>query len=160
MPPRKERIAVVLDTNVVIGYYLSRSSQSTNSRIFHLWRDERKLQLIVSRAVVDEYLEVLARLNVAEPQIKLLAERFLKRSNFTLVKLGAQPRVSRDPEDNPILAAAIAGKAKFLVTNDHDLLDISETEKQSFKFEIVTPAEPLARLKTQNERKKKGQVRK
>jgi putative PIN family toxin of toxin-antitoxin system len=146
---------VVLDTNVIIGYYLSRRPQSANSRVFRLWRDERKLQLIVSRAVVDEYLEVLARLNVAERQIKLLVERFAKRSTVTHAKLGTQPRISRDPEDNPILATAMAGKVKFLVTNDRDLLDISAAEKQRFKFEIVTPAELLARLKSRNERKGK-----
>jgi len=129
VPPRKDRITVVLDTNVIIGYYLSRRPQSANNRVFRLWRDERKLQLIVSRAVIDEYLEVLARLNITERQIKLLTNRFTKRSIVTHVRLGAQPRISRDPEDNPVLATAMAGKVKFLVTNDRDLLDISVVEK-------------------------------
>jgi predicted nucleic acid-binding protein len=29
---------------------------------------------------------------------------------------------------------------KFLITNDHDLLDIPAEQKRKFKFEILTPA--------------------
>ena len=64
MPSRKERIAVVLDTNVFVGYYLSRSAQSANARVIRLWRNQRKLQLIVSDEVATEYLEILQRDNV------------------------------------------------------------------------------------------------
>lgn len=150
MPPRKERIAVVLDTNVVIGYYLSRRPLSTNSRVFRLWRDERKLQLIVSDPIIEEYLDVLARLKVADRQIELLADRLRRRTTVTRVQLGARPRASRDPEDNHILATAIAGRAKFLVTNDRDLLDIKLTEKRKFRFEIIAPAKFLARSRAEN----------
>ena len=150
MPPRKERIAVVLDTNVVLGYYLSQRPLSTNSRVFRLWRDERKLQLIVSDPIMEEYLEVLVRLKVAEKQIELLADRLRRRRTVTHVQLGARSRASRDPGDNPILATAMAGRAKFLVTNDRDLLDIGPTEKRKFKFEIITPAKFLAWLKTED----------
>ncbi|MGH7961825.1 MAG: PIN domain-containing protein [Candidatus Binatia bacterium] len=55
MPPRKERLLVVLDTNIFVGYYLSKVSHSANGRIVRLWRDQRRLQLIVSDAVVTEY---------------------------------------------------------------------------------------------------------
>ena len=147
MPPRKDRIAVVLDTNVVLGYYLSRRPQSATVRVFKLWRDERKLQLVVSRPMVDEDLAVLERLQVGNRQIELLAARFENRSTVTYVQLGARPHASRDPNDNPILATALAGRAKYLVTNDHDLLDIETAEKRKFKFEIVTPARLLTLLK-------------
>jgi len=69
VPPRRERIPVVLDTNVIIAYYLSTSGRSASRRIFHLWRDIRRLQLIVSREVQDEYVEVLRRVNVAENRL-------------------------------------------------------------------------------------------
>lgn len=150
MPPRKERIAVVLDTNVVLGFYLSRRPLSTNSQIFRLWRDERKLQLIVSDPMMKEYLEVLTRLKVAERQINLLTDRLRRRGTVTRVELGARSRASRDPDDNPILSTAMAGRAKFLVTNDRDLLDIRTAEKRKFKFEIVTPAKFLAWLRAED----------
>lgn len=146
MPPRKERIAVVSDTNIVVGYYLSRSSKSLISRIFHLWRDLRKIQFIVSQEMLDEYLEVLERLSVPKAQIEKLKEILLTSTIVTRVQLGTRPTASRDADDNIILATAIGGKAKFLITNDRDLLDISHKEKKRFKFEILKPAEFLARL--------------
>ena len=83
MPSRKERIAIVLDTNVIVGYYLSRAPQSVNARVFRLWRDQRKLQLIVSDEVVAEYMEVLLRLQVGEPRIARFAERLRRRDTVT-----------------------------------------------------------------------------
>ncbi len=146
MPSRKERIPVVSDTNIVIGYYLSRNSKSAISRIFHLWRDLRKLQFVVSQEMLDEYLEILERISVPKSRIEKLKDLLLTSPIVTRVQLGTRPTASRDPDDNIILATAIVGKAKFLITNDLDLLDISDKEKKRFKFEILKPAEFLARL--------------
>lgn len=146
MPPRKDRIPVVLDTNVVLGFYLSRSPGSPNGRVFRLWRDRRKLQLILSRDLINEYLEVLSRLKVAPELVARFAERLNLRSTITLVNLGARPKASRDPDDNFLLATAVAGKASFLITNDRDLLDIPATQRKRFKFEIVTPRQLLAQI--------------
>jgi putative toxin-antitoxin system toxin component, PIN family len=136
----------VLDTNVVIGFYLSRRPLSANAQVFKLWRDQRKLQLILSVEMETEYFEVLSRLSVSKPQIRRLAERFKKRYTITFVNLGARTAASRDSDDNLVLATAMVGKARFLITNDRDLLDISAAEKKRFKFAIVTPAEFLSVL--------------
>jgi len=146
VPSRKERIPVVSDTNIVIGYYLSRNSKSAISRIFHLWRDLRKLQFVVSQEMLDEYLEILERISVPKARIEKLKDLLSTSPIVTRVQLGTRPTASRDPDDNIILATAIVGKAKFLITNDRDLLDISDKEKKRFKFEILKPAEFLARL--------------
>ena len=47
-----------------------------------------------------------------------------------------------------MLATALAGNAEYLITNDYDLLDISERAKKRFRFAIVKPAEFLARLES------------
>lgn len=52
-------------------------------------------------------------------------------------------RISRDPNDDMFIAVAIAARAKFLITNDRDLLDISDADKRKLKFQIVTPAQFL-----------------
>ena len=146
MPSRKERILIVADTNIVISYYLSRNSKSAISRIFHMWRDLRDLQLIVSDEMINEYLEVLERLSISRTRIEKLKNILLTYPIVTCVRLGTRPTSSRDADDNILLATAISGKAKFLITNDSDLLDISNKEKKRFKFEIVRPAEFLERL--------------
>lgn len=52
-------------------------------------------------------------------------------------------RLSRDADDNAFIATAIAGKAKYLVTNDRDLLDIGDVEKRTLRFDIVKPEQFL-----------------
>lgn len=143
MPPRKKRIPIVFDTNVILGFYLSPHKRSANAKVFRLWRNKRQLQLIVSDEVVAEYLEILSRLGVEAKQIQHLRERIEKRETVTHIGLGARPQVSRDPDDDVLLATALAGNAKYLVTNDYDLLDISTTDRKRFKFTILTPKQLL-----------------
>ena len=143
MPTRKERIAVVLDTNILIANYLGKNPKSAVKKIFALWRIQRKLQLIVSNETVAEYLEILERLDIPSKRIGAFSERIEKRLTVTKVSLGKIPAESRDADDNLVLATALVGKADFLITNDKDLLDISESDKKKFKFHIVTPTEFL-----------------
>ena len=42
--------------------------------------------------------------------------------------------------------AAHTGRARYLVTNDRDLLEIPSKERRGFRFEIVRPAELLRLL--------------
>ncbi len=144
MPPRKTRIPVVFDTNVIIGYYLSKVAKSAGAKVFRLWRYERKLQLIVSDEVVGEYFEILARTGVAESRVAHFKDQLQEASIVTHVNLGTRYNISRDPDDNVLLATAMAGKAEYLIANDYDLLDISEHDKKRFRFAIVKPAEFLA----------------
>lgn len=146
MSPRKDRTSVVLDTNVLIGYYLSRKKDTANSKVFLLWRTRRRLQLVVSDEVVAEYLEVLRRLGVLDVRIDRLEARIRSRETVSHTNLGALPTESRDPDDNFMLATAAAGKAQYLVTNDRDLLDIPDSAQKKFKFAIVTPGQLLTRL--------------
>lgn len=140
MPPRKERIHVVLDTNVIIGFYLGdRTSLSVNVAVFRLWLIRRELQLVVSAEMSNEYFQVLERLNIPESRIASFRHQLRERSSVTLVTPGSQPTESPDPDDNMFLAAAIAGKARFLITNDRHLLDIPEHEQRKFRFQILTP---------------------
>ena len=145
MPRRKDRLPVVLDTNVVANFFLGRRPQSASAKIFTLWFKQRKLHLIVSAEVVDEYLEILAKLPISENKVENFRARLRARETVTHIKLGARHAISRDPDDDVFLATAAAGQAQFLITNDQDLLDIPAAQKKRFRFEIVTPAAFLAR---------------
>ena len=125
MPPLKKRIRVVLDTNVVAGFHLSRSGRGADVTVFKHWLVSHDLQLIVSAEVVAEYLEILDRLNVPKRRIGNLRRQIDEFSTVTHVTPGPRPKISRDVDDDAMIAAAIAGRAEFLVTNDRDLLDIA-----------------------------------
>ena len=74
-------------------------------------------------------------------------DRFGDKRIAKMVGVGAST-LSRDPKDNVFIATAIAAKAKFLVTNDRDLLDIDEAKKRTLRFKIVTPTEFLQLLES------------
>lgn len=138
MAAKKKRLPIILDTNVVIANYLSTNPQSPNVVTVRLWR-ERKLQLIVSDEVADEYINVLNRLGISENLVASFATSLYQSGTVTHVNLGKRFTDSRDPKDNPFLSTAASGRAKFLVTSDSDLLDISESAKRKLKFRILTP---------------------
>lgn len=142
MAAKKNRLPVVLDTNVIIANYLSTDPESPNAVTVRLWR-ERKLQVIVSEEIADEYLDVLNRLGVSKNLVTNFATSLYESGTVTHTNLGKRFTDSRDPKDNPFLSTAAAGRAKFLITNDPDLLDISESAKRKFKFRILTPQEFL-----------------
>jgi putative PIN family toxin of toxin-antitoxin system len=133
---------------VFVGHCLTGNPLSPNTRVVRLWRDERSIQLIVSDEVAEEYLDVLRRLHAGEPRIQRFAERLQRRETVTRANLGSCPTDSRDPDDNVMLATAVAGKARFVVTNDRDLLEIPHVARRRFRFAIVTPVELLERVES------------
>lgn len=146
MAPRKQRIPVVLDTNVFVNFYLGRKRESAAGTIIRMWRDQRKLQLVVSKGIVDEYMEVLHRLQVDERLVQRFLERLEARESVSWVNLGPRVEASEDPDDNLFLSTARSGRAAFVVSSDHDLLDIPQGKRRIFRFAIVTPGQFLAEL--------------
>jgi putative PIN family toxin of toxin-antitoxin system len=146
---RKKRTPVVLDTNVFVRAFKARAEENANRRILRLWLIQRQLQLIVSRELLDEYLDIFGE--VLEMDDATLAEwqaRFLNDSRCTVVGLGRRYAFSRDPDDNLLLAVASSGPAEFLVTNDRDLLELPMESRQVLRFEILRPAAFLAAVET------------
>lgn len=66
-------------------------------------------------------------------------ERFTEDSRVSFVNLGTRFELSRDPDDNLVLATAATGRASWLLTNDKDLLDLPEDSMRLLRFEISTP---------------------
>jgi putative PIN family toxin of toxin-antitoxin system len=141
--PRKSRVAVVFDTNIIVGQLLAKTRRSANARVYDLWLVKRQLQLIVSEPIVTEYLELLERIGVKTENIARFHERLLNSPIVTQTNLGKRFNDSRDSDDNVMLDTAQTGRAKFLVTNDRDLLEISDEAKRKFSFQIVKPTEFL-----------------
>jgi putative PIN family toxin of toxin-antitoxin system len=143
---RKDRVPVVFDTNLFIARVLRHKKSSINQRAFNLWLVRRRLQLIVSRPILDEYLGVLAMLGTTPRNLARLENYLVTANTVTQVNLGKRLRLSRDPGDNKFLDTAYVGKAKYLVTRDKDLLDISKASLRGIRFQIVSPFELLRQL--------------
>ncbi len=109
---------LVVDTNVLVSAFLW---QGTPGRLIEL-ADEKEIALYTTRALIDELAEVLHRKKLSKPisATGLTAETMVRnyRRLATLVtarQLG-QP-VSRDVDDDAVLACASAAESPICVTS-------------------------------------------
>ena len=123
MPP----LLIVLDTNLLVSYLLTQGK--TISRIIEYWR-QRRVEVLVSPAIVDELRDVLNRarlrkLMTGDPySIMLMVEIDAFHTAGEVEAVGA----CRDPKDDKFLACAVEGRADFIVTGDNDLLELARYE--------------------------------
>jgi len=135
VPPKKRRIPVVLNTSVIISHLYGGASR----KVVDLWKHGH-LQLIVSPEIVEEYLSVLQRSPfLTERGFQALQLWFSHKSKVTEVRPGKHFKVCRDENDDMFLDAAYAGKAKYIISWDKDLLTIKEFRG----IKIVNPGEFL-----------------
>ncbi|MBI4455100.1 MAG: putative toxin-antitoxin system toxin component, PIN family [Acidobacteria bacterium] len=109
------RVAVVLDTNVIVSAHLN--PDGLEAAVF-LLALAGKIQALLSEPVFAEYKEVLLR-----PKFGLSAaqvEKTLKTlwASGRIVKPTQSLSVARDPADNKFLECAEAGQASYLVSGN------------------------------------------
>lgn len=125
----------VLDTNVLVSGLLLHGS--VTARTFDLARSEGSL--VFSEATFAEFLRVLARTKF-DRYIGLAARmQFaeLLRASCLIVSPEATPDLCRDPDDNQVLAVALAARAEVIVSGDADLLSLGKVEA----IPILSPAD-------------------
>jgi putative PIN family toxin of toxin-antitoxin system len=141
---KRRRLAIVIDTNVFIGNFISRSSRSPNRRVIRLWLVDRAFKLVISAEIQQELLRIFNEvLGFDSDRIIRWKQRFDNKRLTQNIGATKTLRMSRDPNDEMFIAVAIAARAKFLVTNDRDLLDLGAEDKRRLKFQIVTPGQFL-----------------
>lgn len=113
---------VVFDTNVLVSALVFPGGRGEEAlqRIL-----EERDQLLVSPAIVDELLGVLARKFARDAEELARVAVFLGEI-ATLVKPARRVRVLKDAPDNRILECAIAAGADSIVTGDRALLALRE----------------------------------
>lgn len=132
---------VVLDTNTVISAIYWPASTARRC-LAGLARQQYVVAL--TREIFEEYEGIAAEFLQRFPacnRLGALAWLRLKARWIEPVPLG-KPR-SRDPQDDPFLACALAASVRFLVTRDKDLLALGKP----FGIETITPAQFLTWLR-------------
>ena len=127
---------VVLDTNVFISSFFGGNPR----RIIDLWKAGR-LTIGLSPAIIEEYIEVLGRLGLAEePELKEILDLLAGGAGILFTANPPELRVVKDdPDDDKFIACGAALKAEFVVTGDKALRKVG-----SFGgIRILTPAEFL-----------------
>jgi len=122
---------VFLDTNVLAGGFATRGLSADVVRLLMA-----EHELLTGEVVLQEARRVLTeKIGVPEEKTEGI-ERLLRQHHVEPIPESRPPVEVRDPDDEIVLATAIAAEAEILVTGDSDLLDIAG-ETQALR--IMTP---------------------
>ena len=132
---------VVIDTNIMVSAYLGGALKV----IIVAWKSG-KFTLVVSDAIADEYREVLRRpkFQIEQTELDDFFSLLLDKAEF-VIPVENLNVVTEDPSDNKFIEAAIAGKARLIVSGDNHLLEL-----KSFKdIPIITARDFIRWIKDQ-----------
>lgn len=135
----------VLDSSVLVAALVTPNPASA-SRIILAAAAAGAVRLVVSDALEEEYRRAVAYPQVVRYSAKVNRQAFVS----TVVAVAdrvlageAKGRVARDPADDMVLAAAIGGRADWVVSLDRHLLDLAEVEG----VRILRPGDFLVELR-------------
>jgi putative PIN family toxin of toxin-antitoxin system len=118
---------IALDTNILVSaLILDGKPRALLNAII-----TRNHKLIFSRKIMEEFVEVTGEPRIQKYVTKQEVTRFLQNLAHVskLVPVRSKLNLVRDPHDNPILATAYDGHARYLVTGDNDLLTLKKFRK-------------------------------
>ncbi|MGH2562147.1 MAG: putative toxin-antitoxin system toxin component, PIN family [Thermomicrobiales bacterium] len=132
---------VLIDTNIFISYLLTPRTAGPIAQIIES-ATTGSISLVLPAELVDEFFETITTKPYLARRIEeedarhfieaLSAVAFLPESLNEPV-----PAIVRDPKDNYLLAHAVIHQVDYLVSGDHDLLDIAE---EFTRPRIIDPA--------------------
>lgn len=113
---------VVFDTNIFVSA-IALPGGRAEAAVFAA--AEGSIELIISRPIIHETLDVLAR-KFARDQEELARVALFLAELGRLVTPRARLKVLSDEPDNRILECALAGHAQIIVSGDHAMLRLGE----------------------------------
>ncbi len=135
-------LSAVLDSTILVSSFLTEGGVAF--KILQSAREE-KFQWYCTEVILQETRRVLLqeqRLRTKYHYTDEQVEVFINASRASSLMVAELPTVkiiARDPQDDPVVACALAAQATYIVTRDKDLLDL-----QSYQgITILTPEEFL-----------------
>ena len=124
---------VILDTNVLASGIFFESGIPGKIVIAFI---EDKFELVISPEILDEYIEIVTRLQTNFPNVNIdkFLDKIFRLPAMCIAEKLSKP-VSQDPDDDKFIACAIASKTKIIVSGDKHLLDVSGYRG----IEVLTP---------------------
>jgi putative PIN family toxin of toxin-antitoxin system len=117
-------VRVVFDSNILISALVFPGKQAEKAILRII---ENRDQLLISKPIVDEVLEVLARKFARDPEELSRVAVFLADLADT-VRPRRRVRVLKDEADNRILECAVTGDVDLIVTGDQAMLELGSFE--------------------------------
>lgn len=113
---------IVLDTNVFISGIFFRGPPF---EILQAWKD-RRLQIVLTKQILDEYRRVAESLRTNFPTIDILPIIDLLTIHGVLINTDdVSLTVCEDPDDDKFIECAIASGTRTIVSGDKHLLNIT-----------------------------------
>ena len=130
-------LRAVLDANVYVSAFVR--PEGPPGQIIERFLVDNAFELVISEEIAVEVLHALAYPKIrkgarSKVEPELWFEDILLLAHMIPAHHRGAP-ISRDPDDDKYIAAAIEGRAVFVVSGDPDLLEIREHEGVRF----VTP---------------------
>jgi putative PIN family toxin of toxin-antitoxin system len=134
-----DNLRVVFDTNIYFSAF--RNPEGVLAQIFRAGATHR-CRVILSREIIDEFADACReKLGTREEKIQEDIKAIVHAAT-EIVRLGPLPdAVPNDPDDNHILACALAGRADLIVSGDRHLLFLKE-------YEVIPIVRPVDFLRT------------
>jgi putative PIN family toxin of toxin-antitoxin system len=132
------KLRAVLDTNVFVSAFLSRSPTSPTQELIQRWEAD-EFTLLISDALLEEVAEKLDAHGISQGRIVeflTLMDRLAER--VVVPDEAVTSVIEADPTDDPILACAAVGEADYLISYDAHF-DVLEGEYQGIKITRALP---------------------
>ena len=130
-------LRVVLDANIYVSAYIR--PEGPPGQFIERFLRHAAFDVVLSAEIVDETLRALAYPKVRKTvRTKVEPELWFEDLLVLAQLIGGESRisgVSQDPDDDKYIAAAIEGRAVFVVSGDPDLLRVGEHQG----VRIITP---------------------
>ena len=143
-------LRAVFDANVYVSAYIR--PEGAPGQILELFLRNAAFEIVLSADIIEEVLRAFAYPKIRKAvrgkiDPELWFEDILVLADVIAGDLKT-PGASDDPDDDKYVAAAIEGRAAFIVSGDPDLLDVGEYQG----VRIITPRTFLDLLNIQTRR--------
>jgi uncharacterized protein len=126
---------VVIDTNIFVSSFFGGNPE----KIIDLWKQE-EITLCLSRAILDEYIDVLCRIGLKnEYELEEILSLFSRGFNILFVIKTPKIQIVKNDPDDKFIECAIALKADAVITGDREVHAV----KEYAGIRIVTPQQFL-----------------
>jgi uncharacterized protein len=146
------RPRAIFDTNLFLNFLLSPNPLGSVIDAALSAAAEGTFELVLPADVATELFTTIERRRrlasrIQQADVVRLLQRVLIFATTAPLLEVSPPEISRDPQDDYLLALAVVHEADYLVTRDRDLLDLGEV----VGVKIVDPVTFLALLRSTTE---------
>jgi putative PIN family toxin of toxin-antitoxin system len=112
---------VVVDTNIFISSFFG----GYPKRVIDLWKTG-KITLCLTNEIIEEYVDVLRRMELGVQELGELLELFKKQINCCFAAKTVSLKICDDRDDDKFIEAAVSLHAKYIISGDRHLKSLAK----------------------------------